>query len=202
MDTPNSQSNTGSQRERNRRGDRGTRFSDADGGGSGGTRDRSESRICKRIYVSNIPYEFRWQDLKDLFRRVVGTVDFVELFMDESGKPRGCGIVEFKDPESVQKAMEKMNRYELSGREIVVKEDHGEERDQYGRIGANAKTGGGGGGNTGGGIGGGSSRGGSMRGGRNRDREDDRNFMLVTILLIFFLFHFLPAKEYGSMKYN
>lgn len=196
MESPSPQSNNAGQRERNRRGDRGTRFSDADGngGGGGGGRDRSETRICKRIYVSNIPYEFRWQDLKDLFRRVVGTVDFVELFMDESGKARGCGIVEFKDPESVQKAMEKMNRYELSGREIVVKEDHGEERDQYGRIGANVKSGGGGGGgggNNAGGGGGGSSRGGSNRGGRNRDRgDDDRNFMLVTFLLKYLLNNF------------
>lgn len=160
------------------------------------SRDRSETRICKRIYVSNIPYEFRWQDLKDLFRRVVGTVEFVEMFMDESGKARGCGIVEFKDPESVQKAMEKMNRYELNGREIVVKEDHGEVRDKYGRIGSNAKSGGdggshhgGGGGGGGGGAGGGrNSLGGSMRGGRIRDRDDDRNnYMLVSPLVVLHL---------------
>lgn len=187
-----SQSSSG-QRDRSRRGDRGTRFSDADTG-----RDRSETRICKRIYVSNIPYEFRWQDLKDLFRRIVGTVEFVELFKDENEKPRGCGIVEFKDPDSVQKALDKMNRYELSGREIVVKEDHGEERDVYGRIASNVKVGGGGGGSGGGGGGGGggsgnmsmsSSRGGGGGGGggnsrggrggrdRERDRDDDRNYM-------------------------
>lgn len=177
------------QRDRSRRGDRGTRFSDADE-----SRDRSEPRICKRIYVSNIPYEFRWQDLKDLFRRVVGTVEFVEMFMDESGKARGCGIVEFKEAESVQKAMEKMNRYELNGREIVVKEDHGEVRDKYGRIGSNAKGGdtgshhGGGGGGGGGNGGGRNSLGGSMRGGRNRDRDDDRNnYMLVSHLVVLHL---------------
>lgn len=174
-----SQSSSSGQRDRSRRGDRGTRFSDAETGG----RDRSETRICKRIYVSNIPYEFRWQDLKDLFRRVVGTVEFVELFKDESDKPRGCGIVEFKDPDSVQKALDKMNRYELNGREIVVKEDHGEERDVYGRIASNVKVGGsGGGGDTSmnssrAGGSGGNSRG--SRGGRDRDRDrdDDRNYM-------------------------
>jgi len=36
-----------------------------------------------------------------------------------------------------------MNRYEVNGRELVVKEDHGEQRDQYGRI---IRDGGGGGG--------------------------------------------------------
>lgn len=168
------------QRDRSRRGDKGTRFSDAD---SGNERDRSANRgISKRIYVSNIPYEYRWQDLKDLFRRVVGTVEFVELFVDESNKARGCGIVEFKDAENVQKALEKMNRYELNGREIVVKEDHGEERDKYGRIGRKGGDGGGGGSGGGGGGGGGGRSGnrqsGSNSGNRARDRSAD-NFMLV-----------------------
>ena len=37
-------------------------------------RDRSplnrnrKNAVEKRVYVSNIPYEYRWQDLKDLFR--------------------------------------------------------------------------------------------------------------------------------------
>lgn len=175
------------QRDRSRRGDKGTRFSDA--ADSGTERDRSVNRsggVSKRIYVSNIPYEYRWQDLKDLFRRIVGTVEFVELFVDESNKPRGCGIVEFKDAENVQKALEKMNRYELSGREIVVKEDHGEERDKYGRIGRKGGDGGGGGGGGSGRDGGGSrgGGGGNRSSGNNnsgsRDRGRDRsndNFM-------------------------
>lgn len=158
------------ERDRSRRAERGTRFSDADpiasSNSNGGSRDRSrESRRTRRIYVSNIPYEYRWQDLKDLFRRVIGHVEFVELFVDENHKPRGCGIVEFKDPDSVQKAMDTMNRYEINGREIVVKEDHGEQRDQYGRI---VRSNDGGGSN--------SNHGGSSRGFRH-DRDDDR--MLV-----------------------
>ncbi|KAG4065848.1 hypothetical protein HA402_012526 [Bradysia odoriphaga] len=177
--------NSDRQRDRSRRGDKGTRFSDAID--SGNERDRSVNRgVSKRIYVSNIPYEYRWQDLKDLFRRVVGTVEFVELFVDESNKPRGCGIVEFKDAENVQKALEKMNRYELGGREIVVKEDHGEERDKYGRIGRKAGDGGdrgsigrGGGGGGGGGGSGGRSSGNNNSGNRDRgrDRSND-NFMM------------------------
>lgn len=52
----------------------------------------------------------------------VGEVAFVELFVDENDKPRGCGIVEFHSPELAQKAVEKMHRYELKGRKLVVKE--------------------------------------------------------------------------------
>lgn len=154
------------------RGRRNTRFSDAKSG-ENEIRDRSRENhgnsggVNKRVYVSNIPYEYRWQDLKDLFRRMVGSVEYVELFLDESGKPRGCGIVEFKEAEDVAKALQTMHRYELNGREIVVKEDYGEERDKYGRISR-------GGGNAGGGGGGNELRGGRNQGGRDNDR-----FLLV-----------------------
>lgn len=118
----------------------------------------------------SIPYEMsRWQDLKDLFRREVGDVSFVELFSDESNKPRGCGIVEFEKPESVAVALEKMNGYALSGRNLVVKEDFGNERDKFGRVIPKNSTGGGNGG------GGGNASGSSNNNYRNnRDRDDDR----------------------------
>ncbi len=39
-------------------------------GGSKRDRDDGERPVVnsKRVYVSNIPYEIRWQDLKDLFK--------------------------------------------------------------------------------------------------------------------------------------
>lgn len=192
------------ERERSRRGDRGTRFSDVDN-----NRDRSrERRDGTRIYVSNVPYEYRWQDLKDLFRREVGDVEFVELFMDEQSKPRGCGIVEFKSPDSVDKALEKMNKHDLNGRQLVVKEDYGNERDKYGRVIRNQNSGGqnnqnnnqrrGGNNNSGGGGGGGGQQG--------LDRDDDRLYVyffktsfLFCLLFNLFLFlkkifRFFPPK--------
>ncbi|KAF5270635.1 hypothetical protein FQA39_LY01373 [Lamprigera yunnana] len=97
-------------------------------------KDRGSSKSVCRVYVSNIPYEYRWQDLKDLFREQVGDVSFVELFVDESDKPRGCGIVEFSDSESVKKCLEVMHRFELKGRKLVIKEDFGNQRDKYGNL--------------------------------------------------------------------
>ncbi|XP_067647754.1 myelin expression factor 2 [Eurosta solidaginis] len=180
----NSNENREKERDRRGRGARGSRFSEAEGSGSGAgdgstsggnaNRDRSRERRNCRIYISNIPYDYRWQDLKDLFRRMVGSVEYVELFHDENGKARGCGIVEFKDPDNVEKALEKMNRYEINGREIVVKEDHGEQRDQYGRIvrdGGGQQRGGGGGG--GGGMDMGYSR-------RDDDRSGRNNFNMMS----------------------
>lgn len=123
------------ERDRTKR-ERPSRFSDL-------SRDRSSDRgkdrggmkssLC-RVYVSNIPYEYRWQDLKDLFRSQVGDVAFVELFVDDSDKPRGCGIVEFSDSSSVKKCLEVMHRFELKGRKLVIKEDFGNQRDKYGNL--------------------------------------------------------------------
>lgn len=87
-----------------------------------------------RVYVSNLPFEMKWQDVKDLFRDHVGEVAFVELFNDEKGKPRGCGILEFDTADIAQKAIRKLNRYEIKGRKIVVQEALNEERDKFGYI--------------------------------------------------------------------
>ena len=59
-------------RDRSRRGDRPSRFGPRN---SSPSRDRDRDRGGKkgtaaerRIFVSNIAYEYRWQELKDLFR--------------------------------------------------------------------------------------------------------------------------------------
>ncbi|CRK96705.1 CLUMA_CG009891, isoform A [Clunio marinus] len=160
MDVDTRGSSPGRERDRSRRSERtGSRFDNNDRDKS---RERDNRQESRRIYISNIPYEYRWQDLKDLFRREVGDVAFVELFNDESNKPRGCGIVEFEKAESVPLALDKMNRYDLNGRNLVVKEDFGNERDKYGRVVSKVGGGGGGGG------------GGSSNYRMNRDRDDDR----------------------------
>lgn len=221
MDSPNGDSplNDEKQRDRGRRGERTSRFSD----NKDGSRDRSRERMGggggggggnnKRVYVSNIPYEYRWQDLKDLFRRLVGNVEYVEMFTDENGKARGVGIVEFKDAENVQKALEVMNRYQLQGRELVVKEDHGEERDKYGRINKFGGGGGGGGGMDSRGGGGMDSRGGGGMdsrggggggrrsqggGGGGRDRGDDDRYGggLLVVVVSFSYFTFICNSIY------
>ncbi|KAG7468069.1 hypothetical protein MATL_G00138890 [Megalops atlanticus] len=76
-----------------------------------------------RVFISNIPYDMKWQAIKDLMREKVGEVTYVELFKDAEGKSRGCGVVEFKDEEFVKKAMEVMNKYDLNGRPLNIKED-------------------------------------------------------------------------------
>ncbi|XP_011502724.1 PREDICTED: myelin expression factor 2 [Ceratosolen solmsi marchali] len=122
------------ERDRNRRSDRPNRINSNSRDRSRERNDRGRKVADRRIYVSNIPYDFRWQDLKDLFRTEVGKVAHVELFTDENDKPRGCGIVEFEDSDSVKIAVEKMHRFDIKGRKLVVKEDYDVERDKYGRL--------------------------------------------------------------------
>nr|CAD7599733.1 unnamed protein product [Timema genevievae] len=158
------------ERERLNREDRPSRFSERTPSPRAAVdrdRDRDHGNSSarpseRRVFVSNIPYEYRWQDLKDLFRTHVGEVSYVELFYDEAEKPRGCGIVEFDSINLVNKAVEKMHRFNLNSRKLVVKEvitelcsyDFGTARDKCGRL---IKPGGGGGG------------GDHMRGGPHKD---------------------------------
>ncbi|XP_057666604.1 myelin expression factor 2-like [Diorhabda carinulata] len=102
--------------------------------GGGGREPRSMRSSQNRVYVSNIPYEYRWQDIKDLFRSRVGDVAFVELFVDDNDKPKGSGIVEFSDGDAVRKCLEIMQRFEVKGRKLVVKDDGGVTRDKSGAI--------------------------------------------------------------------
>ncbi|XP_076356678.1 myelin expression factor 2-like [Tachypleus tridentatus] len=99
----------------------------------GGERRQHRQTGYRRVYVANIPFESKWTDIKDLFREQVGDVSYVELFNDENGKFRGCGIVEMKDEAAAQKAIDVLHRFEYKGRSLVVKEDDDVERDRYGR---------------------------------------------------------------------
>uniref|UniRef100_A0A8C5PVQ6 Myelin expression factor 2 n=1 Tax=Leptobrachium leishanense TaxID=445787 RepID=A0A8C5PVQ6_9ANUR len=72
-----------------------------------------------RVFISNIPYDMKWQAIKDLMREKVGEVTYVELFKDAEGKSR----VSFKDMEFVSKALEVMTKHDLNGRPLNIKAD-------------------------------------------------------------------------------
>uniref|UniRef100_A0A8C2HGT8 Heterogeneous nuclear ribonucleoprotein M n=1 Tax=Cyprinus carpio TaxID=7962 RepID=A0A8C2HGT8_CYPCA len=72
-----------------------------------------------RVFVSNIPYDVKWQTLKDLMKEIVGEVTYVEHLMDGEGKSR----VSFRTEELMKKAVEKVNKHVMNGRPLKVKED-------------------------------------------------------------------------------
>ncbi|XP_049910625.1 heterogeneous nuclear ribonucleoprotein M [Epinephelus moara] len=91
----------------------------------GGGRYEPYGNVNKRyrVFVSNIPYDVKWQALKDLMKEKVGEVTYVEHLMDAEGKSRGCAVVEFRTEELMRKAVEKVNKHNLNGRPLKVKED-------------------------------------------------------------------------------
>ncbi|KAF2982070.1 hypothetical protein EK904_013535 [Melospiza melodia maxima] len=83
----------------------------------GGNRFEPYANPAKRYraFITNIPFDVKWQSLKDLVKEKVGEVTYVELLMDAEGKSRM--------EESMKKAAEVLNKHSLGGRPLKVKED-------------------------------------------------------------------------------
>ena len=99
------------------------------GGGGGGGQSQADRELGlkyrweKTIYISNIPYEVRWTELKDLFRsKITDDIVYCEIF-EKDGKSMGVGSMEFKNISDAERAVEEMNQYEINGRKIAVRMD-------------------------------------------------------------------------------
>jgi len=76
----------------------------------------------KKLYVGNLPYTVKEDDLKDLFSEA-GTVDSAVIINDKfSGRSKGFGFVEMSSEEDAKKAIETFDGKEMEGRKIVVNE--------------------------------------------------------------------------------
>jgi RNA recognition motif-containing protein len=119
----------------------------------------------KKLYVGNLPFEAREQDLEKLFSQV-GHCDSVAVITDRmTGQSRGFGFVEMSSEAEAQAAIQQLDGHELMGRSIRVNEAQERERDGGGGGGGRGRGGGGGG------FGGGRGRGGGGGGGGGRDRR-------------------------------
>jgi cold-inducible RNA-binding protein len=106
-----------------------------------------------KVFVGNLDFNTSRDEVQSLFAQV-GSIRDVFLPTDrESGRPRGFAFVEFESEEDAQKAIEKFNGYELSGRALRV--NAAEDRPRAGGSGGGRGGGFGGGGYGGGGYGGG-----------------------------------------------
>ena len=114
-----------------------------------------------KLYVGNLPYSFRDQDLQQHFGDH-GTVTSAKVMMDrDSGRSKGFGFVEMADEAQAQAAIQGVHGQNLGGRDLVVNEA----RPMEPRAPRSGGFGGGGGGYGGGGGGGGGYGGGG--GGRS-----------------------------------
>jgi len=80
------------------------------------------SRANRQIFVGNLPYHASWQDLKDIFSEI-GPILRVDILYGPDGRSKGMGTICFENEECAQKAIEKMNEYDLDGRTIHVSKD-------------------------------------------------------------------------------
>jgi len=72
------------------------------------------------IFVSNLNFKVRSEDLKTLFERY-GEVISSKVITDKfSGKSRGFGFVEMKNDEDGQRAIGELDQKDFEGRNITV----------------------------------------------------------------------------------
>ena len=116
-----------------------------------------------KLYVGNLPYTFRDQDLQDSFSEF-GTVNSAKVMMErDTGRSKGFGFVEMASEAEAQAAIQGMNGQPLGGRSLVVNEARPMEPrpPRTGGYGGGFRSEGGfGGGNRDGGYGGGRNEGG------------------------------------------
>ncbi|CAJ1948625.1 unnamed protein product [Cylindrotheca closterium] len=73
------------------------------------------------VFVGNLDFECRWQDLKDVFKKV-GQVEHVEI-AEHEGKSKGWGTVQFLTSAQAQRAIDQLDGTELQSRKMQVKWD-------------------------------------------------------------------------------
>jgi RNA recognition motif-containing protein len=113
--------------------------------------------VGNKLYVGNLAYSVRDQDLNDAFSQY-GAVNSAKVMMDrDTGRSKGFGFVEMGSDAEAQAAINGLNGQPVSGRAIVVNEARPREERPAG---FRSPYGGGNGGNGGGGFGGGRREGG------------------------------------------
>jgi cold-inducible RNA-binding protein len=116
-----------------------------------------------KLYVGNLPYTVRDEDLQQAFG-AYGSVNSAKVMMErDTGRSKGFGFVEMGSDAEAQSAIEGMNGQSLGGRSLVVNEARPMEA-RPPRSGGGGFGGGGGGGRSGGGgFGGGGGSDGGFR---------------------------------------
>jgi cold-inducible RNA-binding protein len=130
-----------------------------------------------KLYVGNLPYSVRDEDLQQSFGQF-GAVTSAKVMMErDTGRSKGFGFVEMASDAEAQAAINGMNGQPLGGRSVVVNEARPMEARPPRSGGFGGGSGGGGGGYGGGGSGGGGGGyGGGAGGGRSGGGGSDGGF--------------------------
>lgn len=72
------------------------------------------------IYIGNIPYNMKEQNLIDVFKEF-GAVESAKVIIDKkTRRSKGYGFVEMKDSRDEENAIEALNGKEIGGRKVKV----------------------------------------------------------------------------------
>ncbi len=74
----------------------------------------------KKLYVGNLPWTIRTEELRNLFVEFGEIVDVIVLTDKYTGKSKGFGFVEFATEEMAKAAMDATNGKDIEGRKIIV----------------------------------------------------------------------------------
>ena len=78
--------------------------------------------MSNNIYVGNLPWSYRDDELKGLFEEH-GEVTSAKVIVDRmSGRSRGFGFVEMASGDEAASVIEALNGYDAEGRELKVNE--------------------------------------------------------------------------------
>jgi len=113
-----------------------------------------------KLYVGNLPYSVRDNDLEQAFGQYGGVTSAKVMMERDTGRSKGFGFVEMGNDAEAQAAIAGMNGQSLGGRSLVVNEARPMEARPPRTGGGGGYGGGGGGGGYGGGGGGGRREGG------------------------------------------
>jgi RNA recognition motif-containing protein len=94
------------------------------------------------IYVGNMNFNFKDEDLNNLFTPY-GNVSSAKIIIDrESGRSKGFGFVEMEKDEEALKAIESLHQTEVMGRKLVVNQARPQEKKPGGGFGSGNRYGG------------------------------------------------------------
>jgi hypothetical protein len=119
----------------------------------------------KKLYVGNLSYSIRDNDLEQAFGEFGGVTSAKVMMERETGRSKGFGFVEMGTDAEALAAIEGLNGHTLDGRALTVNEARPMEPRPAGGGFGGGRSGGGGGGGYGGGGGGGYGGGGGRSGG-------------------------------------
>jgi RNA recognition motif-containing protein len=90
------------------------------GAGAGGSEPVQEGT---QLFVSNLPFEANWRDLKEHFS-TAGEVHRAFVKVSDTGRSKGIGVVRFLSKEDAENAIATLNGVEFQGRPLDVRFDN------------------------------------------------------------------------------